>query len=254
MKFIDTHAHLFSKQLDESLDLILTDAFSGGVEKIICPGLNEETSLKAVEIAKRYPGQVFAGAGIHPIDGEGNKSLDFLEDLASKKQIIAVGEVGLDLYHGSEATLGAQQDLFAAQVEIAKKYDLPIIAHGRSAYREVLEMSKIDKVKGVIHSFEADYDIAKQFLDIGWMISLTGLVTYSQNDWLRDTVQKLPLDRIMLETDAPYLTPQSKRGIDKFNTPQNVVEVVKELARILGVSLDTIAHTTTENAEEFFRI
>lgn len=254
MKFIDTHAHLFSAQFNKNLDLIITDALSSGVTKIICPGLNQETSLKSIEISKKYPGQIFAGAGIHPIDGENDKSLDFLEDLASTRQIIAVGEVGLDLYHGSESTLRAQQDLFSSQIEIAKKYNLPIITHGRRAYKEVLEMPQINKVKGVIHSFEADYDIAKQFLDKGWMISLTALITYSQNDWLRDTVAKLPLDRIMLETDAPYLTPQSKRGVDKFNTPQNVVEIAKELARIHSISLDTVAHITTENAENFFNI
>ncbi len=254
MKFIDTHSHLFAEQFEKNLDLIISDALSGGVEKIICPSLNQETSLKAIEIVKKYPEQVFAGGGIHPIDGKADESLNFLEGLASTGQIVAIGEVGIDLHHLDKATLKTQQDLFFAQLEIAKKYSLPAIVHGRSAYKEVLETPEASQVKAVIHSFEANYDIAKQFLDKGWMISVTALITYKQNDWLRDAVAKLPLDRIMIETDAPYLTPQSKRGIDKFNTPQNVVEVAKELARIQGISLDTVAHITTENAENFFNI
>lgn len=253
MQFIDTHAHLFLNPLGENLDLVLEDANSAGVTKIICPGVDHETSLRSLEIAKNYPNQVFAAIGIHPGHRE-DISLNFVADFANDESVVAIGEIGIDLFHFDKSTLSKQRNLFESQLGIAKNHELPVIVHGRQAYGEVLQVPMTKDVKGVIHSFEADYQTAKKFLDIGWMISFTGLITYKNYDWLREVVGKIPLDSIMIETDAPYLLPESLKGSEKRNSPKNVVEIAMILSQIKQVSIDKIAATTTKNAEEFFKI
>lgn len=253
MRFIDTHSHLFIDPLSKNLDLVIEEAALAGVKKIVCPGVDCETSIKSTEIAKSYPGKIFAAIGVHPSHRE-DIDLNFISDFARDKSVVAIGEIGIDLYHFEDTTKSAQQRLFEGQLEIAKNHQLPVIVHGRQAYDEVLQVPMTKDVKGVIHSFEADYQTAKKFLDIGWMISFTGLITYKNYDWLREAVSKIPLDSIMIETDAPYLLPESLKGIEKRNSPKNVVEIAMILSQIKQVSIDKIAATTTKNAEEFFKI
>lgn len=251
--FIDTHCHLFAEVFSENFNLVIEEAKGAGVNKVICPGLDEVTSQKSVRMAKEYPEYIFSSAGIHPSYRE-KEDLTFLIDLAKNRQIVAIGEIGIDLYHFDDETLQSQIDLFEKQLEIAKKYDLPAIVHGRKAYRQILDVPKIKELKGVIHSFEDDYGTAKKFLDNGWMISFTGLITYNKYNWLRDVVAKLPLDRIMIETDSPYLLPESLKKQAGFNSPKNVIQIAETIAGLKQVTLEVVANTTTKNAEDFFKI
>ena len=268
MEFIDTHCHLS----DEHLPLAAADAVArakqAGVTQIIVPGTDLETSKQAVLLANSDDA-IYAAVGMHPHDVvKAVFDPSALRPLIDESRVVAVGEIGMDFHHyDRDETLERQQSAFSAQLEFAIEAGLPAIVHGRKAYADVLDvMRAYPESLGVLHSFEADYETARAALDAGWLISLTALVTYLEYDWLRDVVRRLPLELLMLETDAPYLPPQSvrtghaeaKRGAHgargQSNEPKYVVEVAKVLAGLKGVSLEEVAAVTTETARNFFHL
>lgn len=269
MEFIDTHAHLNDEHLPVPVATAVADAKAAGVVQIVVPGTDLENSKQAVLLANTHDA-VFAAVGIHPHDVlEGKFDAAAVRPLIDESRVVAVGEIGMDFHHyDRDETIEKQQAAFAAQLEFSIEAGLPAIVHGRRAYADVLDVIRAyPESLGVLHSFEADYETAKRVLDADWFISLTALITYPQYDWLRDVVRKLPLELLMIETDAPYLPPQSLRDVTppvakpgthgargRTNTPAHVVEVAKVLAELKGVELGLVAATTTETARNFFRL
>ena len=264
MEFIDTHCHLNDEQLQVPVADAIGNAAAAGVVQFIVPGTDLENSKQAVLLANTYD-NVYAAVGIHPHDTVG---VEFdptpLRPLIDESRVVAVGEIGMDFHHHDENTRDRQQTAFVAQLEFAVEAGLPVIVHGRDAYADILDVIRAyPESLGVLHSFEADYATAKQVLDAGWLISFTALLTYPQYDWLREVARKLPLELLMIETDAPYLPPilknmepgaQSKGSRGRSNEPKYVVEVAKVLAELKGLSLEEVAELTTETARNFFRL
>lgn len=258
--FIDTHSHLNFKAFASDYDSAILRAQKAGVEKIIIVGSNLETSTKAVEIAKNYD-FVYAAVGLHPIHvGDLSTSLEagkfdetaFLK-LAKEKKVVAIGETGLDYYHG-RTNISNQQAVFLKHLCLANVVGKPVILHSRDAGQDILSilMTQTPLPKGVFHCFSEDWQFAKVILDLGFYISFTGIITFSKNYANLETVKNIPLEKILIETDSPYLTPEPHRG--KRNEPALVVEVAKKIAELRKIPVDVVADQTSKNALELFKI
>ena len=251
--FIDTHAHLDFSQFENDLNNVLNNAKKNKVEKIINIGCNLERSQKTLDLANKFE-NIWAAVGVHPSDVKDcdNSVLKEIYELAKAQKVVAVGEVGLDYFH-PDYDKEKQKEVFIAQIKIAQELNKPLVVHTREAGKDVLEIlnkEKHDKV--VIHCFSENQEFAEEALKRGYMLSFTGIITYSKADEIRQVVAKTSLERIMIETDCPFLAPQKYRG--NRNEPAYVVEVAKKIAEIKEIGLDEVAKVTTENAESFFRI
>ena len=258
MQLIDTHVHLTDPKLPFSVAEAVERANSAGVLQLVCPSVDLETSRQAVKLAQEFPNQIFAAIGVHP--SYAGASFSEFEILAKEAGVVAIGEVGLDYHRLSREQVGTpQREMFVRFLDLAQRTKLPVIIHGRQAYEDILAVMKdFSSVPVVLHSFEADAEIAKQALDRGWLISLTALITYPDYGWLREVIAQLPLDRLMVETDAPYLPPATNDATERprglTNEPANVVAIAERLAIIKKVSLEEIAQVTTKTAREFFHL
>lgn len=256
MQLIDTHVHLTDPKLPTSVSEALEQAKAAGVSQLVCPSVDLQTSKRAVALAEQFPSQVFATIGVHP--HYAGSSFSEFEILAKEPGVVAIGEVGLDYHRLTKEQVGvSQREMFVKFLDLAQRSNLPVIIHGRQAYDDVLAIMKdFSSVPVVLHSFEADSAIAHQALDRGWLISLTALITYPDYGWLRDVIAGLPLDRLMVETDAPYLPPAQPQATERprglTNTPANVVAIAQRLAAIKQISLEEVATTTTKTAQSFF--
>ncbi len=265
---IDTHAHLNFKDFKDDYNTAVKQAFESGVKKIINVGSDLETSKKAVELAEKYE-NLYATIGIHPIHtGEVkkiglNKIITQLKSNFGSRKIVAVGETGLDYFRTkgkekiSKEVKNSQKELFFTLLNLAGELDLPVIIHSRDSAIHTLEVLKkarlkIPNLRGVMHCFSYDLKVAKKVLDLGFLISFTGNITYKNSDDLRKVVEFVPIDRIMLETDCPFLSPELHRG--ERNEPAYVVEVAKKIAEIKNISLDVVEEKTSENAIELFNL
>jgi len=259
---IDTHAHLDLPQFDGDRTAVVERAQAAGVALIVNAGANVESSRRAVALAAHYP-EVYAGVGVHPhdakqVDGE---ALATLRELARQPKVVAVGEIGLDFYRNLSPQ-DLQRRAFQAQLAWAAKLGKPVIVHDREAHAEVLKAltgwvaslvgSSLVERAGVLHSFSGDLLMAKRAIDLGFYISISGPVTYQNARRLAEIVQALPLDRLLIETDCPYLTPHPHRG--KRNEPAYVRLVAEEVAKIKGLTLNEVAATTTANARRLFEL
>jgi TatD DNase family protein len=253
---VDTHAHLSSPDFAEDLPAVIERARAAGVERIVSIATNLQDARRTLQIAQKDDG-VYAAVGLHP--GEvPSVSLDEmreLEILANERKVVAIGETGLDYYRDAKdnATLRQQQkDLFWAHLELAKKCGLPSVVHNRSAEADILEILRAHGgATGVMHCFNGDEKFAFECLDLGLLISFTGILTFKNAGTLREVARKIPLDKIMLETDAPYLAPHPHRG--KRNEPGYVRLIAQTLADIKNTSIEEIERATTSNAERLFR-
>lgn len=256
---IDTHCHLQDKQYKDDLNEVLNRAKESDIEKHILIGTSLEDSKKAIDLAETHENS-YATVGIYPHekapDGDFREKL---EKLAKHKKVVAIGECGLDytknnneLYNNPEI----QKELFRKQIGTAILLDLPLVIHNRDANEDILtELNRYkttEKLRGVFHCFTQDYDFATRVLNLGFYISLTGIITYPSAKELKTTVAKLPKDRIMLETDSPYLAPQTLRG--KRNEPKNVRIIASEMASLWGIPIEEVAKITTENALRLFKL
>lgn len=251
---VDSHCHLDKLDLEAyggDLDAALKAAYERRISHILCIGINLENIEGVIELAERYE-PVFASVGVHPLYRESREpSVSDLLSIAGHEKVIAIGETGLDYFYG-EGDLQWQRDRFIIHIEAARQAQLPLIIHTRGAKQDTLDYLRRygeDEINGVLHCFTEDLDMAKQAVDMGFMISISGIVTFRNASELRDVVKALPLDRLLVETDAPWLAPVPHRG--KKNEPQYVVEVAEKVAEIKQVSLEEVARVTTEN---FFRI
>jgi TatD DNase family protein len=251
--FIDSHCHLnMLAQEEGGLDAVIQQAQENQVEHILCISIDTESCHEIISMAERYP-QLTASVGIHPnVDKVENFSVEELIKLASHDKVIAIGETGLD-YFRSEGDLEWQRDRFRTHIEAAKQLNKPLIVHTREAREDtmdILEQENAEQAGGIIHCFTENWETAQRALDIGFYISLSGIVTFKNAVALQEVAKKLPLDRILIETDAPYLAPVPHRG--KTNKPAFVKHVAEFLAELRGESLENIAETTTANFRRLF--
>lgn len=253
--FVDVHAHLYDEKF-EDVEKIVENAREWGVRKIICSGSSLENSKKCVEIAKDHE-NIFASVGIHPDDvGEFDDDTEKeLRELAKNKKVVAIGEIGLD-YNTSKVSKEKQKEAFLRQIKIAYDLCLPIVIHCREATGDMIEFlkenEKILRYGGIIHCFNKNSTVAKIFLDLGFHLSIGGALTFPHSEKLKESVKVAPIDKLLLETDCPYMTPVPFRG--QTNEPKNVVIVAEEIARIKGISVEEVANFTTQNAERLFKI
>jgi TatD DNase family protein len=231
---------------------IIKRAKENGVDSIICPGIDVKTSQISLKIANKFEG-VYSAAGVHPHDAKDadENYIDKLKDLLTKQKMVAVGEIGLDFYRNiSPASI--QRTVFYNQVQLAQELDLPIIIHNRNADVEIIELLKdFGKVKGVAHCFSSDLKMAEMLLELGLYISFAGNLTYKNNN-LSEVSREIPLERILIETDSPYLSPVPFRG--KENEPSRVRLVAEKLAEYKDVELKTIIQATYSNSVSLFNI
>jgi TatD DNase family protein len=250
---IDSHAHLEMKEFDHDREKVVERARQAGVGFVITVGTNLALSRKAIELAERHE-NIYATVGIHPHDvvNTDNKTFDALLELARRKKVVAYGEIGLDFFRNISPQ-GKQLDLFGRQLELANDLKLPVIIHDRDAHEQTLKMVKASSIRcGVFHCFSGDYNMAKQCIDLGFYISVPGVVTYDKAKTIQDVVRHVPLSSILLETDAPYLAPIPHRG--KRNEPSFIIHTAKKVAELKSVSLEEVADATTKNAKSLFHI
>ena len=247
----DTHCHLDLPQFEADREAVLARAAEAGVGRILVPGTDLASSRQAIALAERYPA-VSAAVGLHPNEatGFGAETLAALRDLAQHPKVDAIGEIGIDLYW-KRVPLEQQQRAFRDQLALAAELGRPVIVHDREAHGEVLAALKSSPANRVVlHAFSGDAAMAAEALAQGYYLGVDGPLTYKKSDALRDLFGSVPLDRVLVETDAPYLAPQSRRG--QRNEPAFVREVVEKLAEVRGQSLAAVAATTTANAARFF--
>ena len=249
---IDSHAHIELKEFDRDRDEVIRRAQEGGVECIVTVGIDLPDCRKAIAMAEKYE-MVFATVGIHPhsVKYIKKETYDTLRALAAHRKVVAYGEIGLDFFRNLSPR-DVQIRCFGEQMELACELGKPVIIHDRDAHGEIVSMLQKwnGKVRGIVHCFSGDYDMAKRCLDMGYYISVPGTVTYKNSSVLRDVVRKTPLDRLLVETDCPFLTPEPKRG--KRNEPLYVTVTARAVATIKGVSYEEVARVTTRNAREVF--
>ncbi len=256
IRFFDSHAHINLPHYDNDREEVIKNMFAIGVEKIVIPGVDIETINSAIALAEIYPNQIFTGIGYHPTDSiKWNDQLyEQLKNLAKKKCVVAVGEIGLD-YHWDTSPKDIQYQVLKLQIDLAKELDLPVIIHTRDSLDDTLQIlidSQADKVGGIFHCFSGDLEFAKKCIDIGFYISFAGNITFKNAQNLRDVAKEISLENILIETDSPYLTPMPNRG--KRNEPSNVQFVAKQIAELKNISIEEVAEQTYLNAMKIFKI
>lgn len=260
-KLIDTHCHIDFNAYDDDRDAIIQRAKEHGITRIINPGTDISTSQGAIELADKYEG-IYAGVALHPNSTAtwSPEAIVTLEHLAMHEKVVAIGEIGLD-YYWDKSPKKVQRAAFEAQLSLAAKLKLPIIIHNRDASEDVLEVLRSwipdlpDELKsrpGVFHSFSAPQDVADEALDMGFYLGFTGPITFKKADELRAVASTVPLDRILIETDGPYLTPHPYRG--KRNEPSYVRFVAERIASLHNISDEAFAKQSTSNAERLFQL
>ena len=254
MRLFDTHAHYDSGAFNADRMEVLASMPEAGVELILNPGCDLPSSQTAVELAEKFP-FVYAAVGVHPSDCEGfsQNTLDGLRTLAAHPKVRAVGEIGLDYYWKDNPPREFQREVFHAQLELAEELQLPVIVHDREAHQDCLEVVQAHpKVTGVYHCYSGSLEDAKTLVKLGWMLSFTGVVTYKNARRSLEVIDWLPMDRIMIETDSPYLTPEPFRG--KRNDSRKVYRVAETIAQVKGLEAEEVARITLENGKRFFEI
>jgi len=252
---IDSHAHLEMSDYDADRETVIKRAFDQGIEKIITIGIGREECEQALALSRAYP-FIYAALGLHPHNANKNSGrlFDFIKERAGDEKVVALGEMGLDFFKN----WSPQQDqirCFHEQLSLARELKLPVIIHDREAHVEtvaILHEEKAHEVGGVIHCFSGDYRMASACIDMGFYISIPGTVTFKNAATLHEVVKELPLERLLIETDAPFLTPHPFRG--KRNEPAYVRYVAEKIAEIKKLPLEEVARATTKNAKTLFRL
>jgi TatD DNase family protein len=254
MMAIDTHAHLEMEEFDCDREAVLARAVEAGLTAIVTVGTTLPDCEKAVALARLYK-PVYAAVGIHPheVKDIDAATYDALRLLARQEKVVAIGEIGLDFFYDLSAR-EVQLRRFQEQLTLAEELDLPVIIHDREAHPEALEILRLRKgcLRGVLHCFSGDWTMACECLDLGFHLSVAGPVTYRKADRLRAVAREIPLERLLIETDAPYLAPQPHRG--KRNEPAYVVETARYIAEMRGIPVNELERQTAANARRLFGI
>ncbi len=251
-QIIDTHAHLQLNHFDADRDEVIQRAHAAGVAAILCISTDVPSSRAAIALAEQHA-QVYAAVGIHPNDCGATSEEDFkqITELAQHPKVVAIGEIGMDDYWKT-VPLPKQAEVFVRQLELAAQLNKPVIIHNREAGAAIMDTLRghdVTKLTGVFHCFSEDWNYAELVLNLGCHVSFTGNLTYKKSV-LPEVAKQIPLERIMLETDSPYMTPVPHRG--KRNEPAYVMHIAEKLAEIKGLSLAEICHRTTQNAVALF--
>lgn len=250
----DTHAHYDAEAFENDRDEVLSGLADRGVFLVVNPGCDLPSSQTAVELAERYP-FLYAAVGYHPENcGPYREAdLDVLRAWARHPKVVAIGEIGLDYYWEDNPPRQLQQKVFRDQMALARELDLPVIVHDREAHGDSLAIVKeFSEVRGVFHCYSGSVEMARELVKLGWMISFTGVLTYKNARKAVEAAQAVPIERLMIETDSPYLTPVPHRG--KRNDSGYVVHVCQRLAEIKGISPEECARITRENGMRFFGV
>lgn len=250
---IDTHAHLYLNNFNEDIDEVIKKSIANGVSKIILPNIDENSKSDLIELYEKYPQNLFPAIGLHPTSVRKNfeEQIDLIfRDFSDK--YIAVGEIGIDLYW-DKSLEKEQVEAFRMQLDIAIEKQLPVIIHSRNSMNKILDVidDYDNRLKGVFHCFSGNYDQAIQVIKKGFYIGVGGIITYKNSD-LKSLVEKIPLEKIILETDSPFLPPVPFRG--KRNEPGHLKYIAIKLAEIKKVSLEIIENITKSNSEACFKI
>jgi len=251
----DTHAHYDSRQFHEDRAAVLSGLPARGISLVVNPGCDIPSSRMAVELAEQYS-FVYAAVGFHPeeLDGASLSDLDEIRRLAAHEKVVAIGEIGLDYYWvKDEEGRKKEQEFFRAQLAMAEELGLPVIVHDREAHGDTLAIVKeFPGVKGVFHCYSGSVEMAQELVALGWMISFTGVLTYHNARKAVEVAEAVPLERLMIETDSPYMAPVPHRG--KRNDSGYVLHICEKLAEIKGISVQECARRTLENGCRFFGI
>ena len=257
MTFIDTHTHLYLTEFKNDIDQVIKDAIESGVTKLLLPNIDSSTTESMLNLSKKYPDNCFPMIGIHPcsVKEESIKSeLMHLEMMLLENKFLAIGEIGLDLYW-EKTSLSLQQEIFTHQIELAIKYELPIVIHVREAFDEaikIVEKLNCDKLSGVFHCFTGNEVDAKRIIALeNFYLGVGGVLTF-KNSGLDKVMKTIPLNNILLETDSPYLAPTPFRG--KRNESKYIVNIAKKLALMKDIEINTVRDITTLNANNLFKI
>ncbi len=253
--FFDSHAHIDGEKFDRDRDLVLSRAKENGIDYIMNPGADFESSVRAVNLAQEYE-MVYAAVGIHPHDAASldDSLLMMIEALTKKPKVQAIGEIGLD-FHYDFSPRDTQRHWFVEQLRLARRLKLPVIVHDREANQETFDTLRKEQVfeTGVLmHCYSGSAELAKQYVKLGGYISIAGPVTFKNSRKLIEVVEAVPLERLMIETDSPYLTPEPFRG--KRNESLYVKYICEKIAQIKGIDITEAAEATTKNAKEYFKI
>lgn len=257
-KMIDTHAHLNDSKLYENRQQIINNATMVGVSHIFCVGYDLPSSLLAKEIANEYQ-QVYAVIGTHPHDAKTytyQVEMEYETLAKNNKRIVAIGEIGLD-YHYDFSPREIQKQVFVSQLKLADKLGLPIVIHTREAWDDTLQILKENKKYlnhgGILHCFDGSIEIAKQVMELGFMIAFGGSITFKKSEYLIEVLKQIPLDNIVLETDCPYLTPIPFRG-KEINQPKYIPVIAQKMAEVFNISPEQVDEITTNNAKRVYRV
>lgn len=251
----DTHTHLNARQFDEDREEVIERALENGVSRIINIGFNRETIPTSIELTEKYD-FIYSAVGWHPQDAIHMKAddLDWIEELCAKDKVVAIGEIGLD-YYWDTSPKDVQHRVFREQIRLARRLGMPIAIHNRDAHHDVVQLlreEKAEDVGGVMHCYSGSWETAKMCLDMNFYISFGGPVTFKNAKQPKEVLAQVPMERLLIETDAPYLTPHPYRG--KRNETSYVRLVAEAAAEIKGVSFEEIAAVTSENAARLFRL
>lgn len=252
---IDSHVHLDDRRFDKDRDYIIRTLEESGVDLVINPGADISSSIKAVSLAEKYP-NIYAAVGVHPHDAKtmDENTIELLRSFTNREKVIAIGEIGLD-YHYDNSPRDIQRKRFKEQLDLAKEVGLPVIIHSRDAAGDTFNMLKEAQdgtLKGVLHCYSGSVEMALEYVKLGFYISLAGPVTFKNAKVSREVAKVVPIDRLLIETDAPYLTPEPYRG--KRNEPIYVRYVAGTIAELRGMTFEEVALKTAENTKRLFNI
>lgn len=253
MEFFDSHSHYNDESFDSDREELINKTLKENITRMMCIGYDVEKSAKAIKIAEKY-NYIYASCGISPNDIEdfSVENLEKIEEMAKNRKVVAIGEIGLD-YHWNKENKEAQKELFIKQIDIANKLNKPIIIHTRDAVMDTIEILKTHPVQntGIFHCCPLNQELIKEGLKLGYYISFSGVITF-KNAKPNEAVNQVPLDRILIETDSPYMSPEPHRG--ERNTSLYVKYVAQKIAEIKGLSLEEVAKATYNNAIRIFNI
>ena len=257
MKFIDTHTHLFASEFKDDIDIVVKNAINGGVSKMLLPNIDSSTTNNMLQLCNKYPQHCFPMIGLHPCSVKKDnieKEILHVEEMLTKNNFIAIGEIGLDLYW-DKSTLSYQKVAFESQIKLAKKYQLPIVIHVRDSFNEAIEIvEKLnnENLSGVFHCFTGNIQEAERIINLeNFYLGIGGVVTF-KNGGINNIINQISLDNIILETDSPYLTPTPLRG--KRNESKFLINIAQKMSEIYEIDINEIANKTSSNAKNLFKI
>lgn len=257
MNFIDTHTHLFASEFDNDIDIVIKNALDNGISKMLLPNIDSTTTTKMLQLCDRHPNKCYPMIGLHPCSVKKDnleKEISHVEQMLSQNKFIAVGEIGLDLYW-DKSTLDLQKIAFESQIKLAKKYQLPIVIHVRDSFDEAIEIvERLNdyNLSGVFHCFTGNLEEAQRIINLNnFYLGIGGVVTF-KNGGINKIINQVSLDRIILETDSPYLSPTPFRGTR--NESKYLLNIAHKMAELYNIDIEDIAKKTTKNAIDLFHL